>query len=137
MTARQFNYTRSDAFPELTIGLPFVHISLSFHGHSIQSPALVDSGASVSVLPYDIGLQLGLKWDEQKYPVDLTVLLQGTQAYGVVLKGKISDFSEVPLAFAWTRRNDIRLILGQLNFFQQFDVHFHGAENTFEIIEKA
>jgi len=127
MNAQQFTYTQSPVFPKLASGLPFVQISLSNGDQTIRVPALVDSGASISVLPYDIGLQLGLEWESQEYPIDLTMFMQGSLTYGVALMGRISPFHEVPLAFAWTQRNDVRLILGQLNFFQQFDVHFYGS----------
>ncbi len=137
MNAKQFSYTQSAAFSKLDSGLPFLQISLIRGEQTILVPALVDSGASISVLPYDVGLQLGLEWENQTYPIDLTILLQGASAYGVVLMGKIDPFPAVPLAFAWTQRNDSRLILGQLNFFQQFDVFFYGSKNRFEIAPKS
>ncbi len=62
-------YTLSPALPKLDSGLPLVEISLSDGDQTVRVPALVDSGASISVLPYDIGLQLGLKWENQKYPI--------------------------------------------------------------------
>ncbi len=135
--AKQFTYTQPAAFSKFDSGLPFVQISLIHDEQTILVPALVDSAASISVLPYNIGLQLGLVWENQNYPIDLTVLLQGASAYGVVLMGKIDPFPAVPLAFAWTQRNDLRLILGQLNFFKQFDVFFYGSKNMFEIVPKS
>lgn len=41
-------------------GLPFVTIILTFHERSISRTALVDSGSTVNVLPYEDGLELGL-----------------------------------------------------------------------------
>lgn len=117
MNAKRFTYTQSAAFSELDSGLPFIQISLIRGERTILVPALVDSGASISVLPYDIGLQLGLEWENQSYPLDLTIFLQGAQAYGVALTGKIDPFPAVPLAFAWVQRSDVRLIPGQMNFF--------------------
>ncbi len=137
MNTKQFTYTQSPAFPKLDSGLPFVELALSNGDQTVRVPALIDSGASISVLPYDIGLQLGLEWENQKYPIDLKVFMRGSLTYGVALMGRISPFPAVPLAFAWTERNDVRLILGQLNFFQQFDVHFYGSENIFEIAPKS
>ena len=32
---------------------------------------LVDSGAMVNVLPYDVGLQLGVVWDERRANIRL------------------------------------------------------------------
>jgi len=136
MKTQRFSYTPSPMFPELHSGLPCMPITLLHGEQTLRVSALIDSGASISVLPYDVGRQLGLIWEKQTYPLDLTILFQGASTYGVVVMGKIDPFSPVPLAFAWTERNDVRLILGQLNFFQQFDVHFYGSQNMFEITPK-
>jgi hypothetical protein len=32
----------------------------------VETIGLVDSGATINVLPYEIGLQLGSIWDERK-----------------------------------------------------------------------
>lgn len=136
MSPRRFTYTASTMFPELHSGLPYMPITLLHGEQAIKVTGLVDSGASISVLPYDAGLQLGLVWETQTYPLDLTILFQGSPTYGVVVMGQIDPFPPVPLAFAWTQRNDVRPILGQMNFFQQFDVHFYGSQNMFEIVPK-
>jgi len=35
--------------------------------------------------------------------------------------------------FAWTRQDNVPLLLGQVNFFEEFDVSFHRARRHFEI----
>ena len=117
MKTQRFSYTPSPMFPELHSGLPYIPITLLYGEQTLKGSALVDSGASISVLPYDLGLQLGLIWEKQTYPLDLTILFQGASTYGVVVMGKIEPFSPVPLAFAWTEQNNVPLILVQLNLF--------------------
>ncbi|QTA85705.1 hypothetical protein [Desulfonema magnum] len=58
--------------------MPFIEIALYHGGHKITVPALVDSGAAMSVLPYDTGLELGLVWEEQTVPVDVGGVLKDT-----------------------------------------------------------
>ena len=97
--------------------------------------ALVDSGAAMSVLPYDIGLELGLVWEEQTIPVDIGGVLKQTPAYGILVRGELAPLPSVALVFAWIRQTsrEVRTILGQTNFFQQYKVTFEGYNNTFEI----
>ena len=40
------------------------------------------------------------------------------------------------IAFAWTRMNNIPVILGRTNFFTEFDVCFYGSQSAFEVCPK-
>lgn len=44
--------------------LPTIPIALSHAGFSVSANALLDTGSTVNLLPYDIGLQLGAIWEE-------------------------------------------------------------------------
>ena len=113
--------------------MPVLPITLSYQKRSLMVEGLVDSGSTVNVLPYDIGLQLGLDWETQRVPVPLRGNLQNAPACGVVLTGQVNPFPELPLVFVWTQtpRPQSRLLLGQMNFFQHFDVWFSGTQQTF------
>ncbi|MCP4397265.1 MAG: hypothetical protein GY801_08210 [bacterium] len=119
-------------------GMPLVTITLSHSGQQVTVDALVDSGANISILPYELGRQLGFVWEEQHRPVYLGGAYHDTPAYAVVVYGHITGLPEVPLAMAWIGKTEkpIRPILGQTNFFQEFKVSFEGFENEFEIIPK-
>lgn len=39
---------------------------------SIEAIGLVDSGATVNVLPYELGIQLGAEWDDRKAIIQLS-----------------------------------------------------------------
>ena len=116
-------------------GLPFVEITLTHEEHVISRPALVDSGSTINVLPYEDGLDLGLSWEEQHMPLKDEGFLQGAPAYGVLLTAQIASFPPIRLAFAWTQksRTKVRLILGQTNFFEYFEITFRGREKTLHI----
>ncbi len=117
-------------------GLPFVEIAISSGSRTISRSALVDSGSTINVLPYEDGCELGLSWEAQRVPLKDEGFLAGAPVYGVLLTVSLAPFSPVELAFAWTRksREVVRLILGQVNFFEHFDVTFRGREKTFEIV---
>ncbi len=72
---------------QYTGDLPIIRIALYHAGHEITIPAVVDSGAMVSVLPYDTGIELGFVWEEQTVPVKLGGTCQGVPAFGVLVQG--------------------------------------------------
>jgi hypothetical protein len=135
MTIQQFRYTKSPNFPGMA-GLPLVPVTLAHAQTTLTQVALVDSGSTINVLPYEIGLALGLVWDSQTFALDVMGILAGSPAFGVVVTGQVTGLPPAKLIFAWTRKNDVRLILGQTNFFQEFDVWFSGSQQIFEIAPK-
>lgn len=136
MTGQQFSYQQAQGFPGLQSGLPYLPLTLIHHEHTVTSPALVDSGATVNVLPHDIGLDLGLTWGKSTLPLAGEGFLRGLPTYGVLLRGTVHPFPSVRLVFAWSQRTsqEIPLILGQMNFFHLFKVTFDGKAGTFEIV---
>ncbi|GAK50151.1 hypothetical protein U14_01378 [Candidatus Moduliflexus flocculans] len=133
-----FQYTRSPAFPKLRGGLPLIEITLCHQDRKRNVSALVDSGAAMSVLPYDIGVELGFAWNEQTVPVSVGGVLKNTPAYGVLVYGELASFPSVELVFAWVRQpsKDVRTILGQMNFFQHYKITFEGYDEIFEIVPR-
>src|ERR1700682_6521221 len=101
--------------------LPMLPLTLSHAGRELEMVGLVDSGAMLNILPYQIGLELGATWDEQEATLSLGGSFRGVRAMQLALVGKVGSYSPVNLLFAWSQSNDVRLILGQYNFFQEFD----------------
>lgn len=87
-------------------------------------------------MPYELGLQLGLIWENETLSVVLAGNLARFEARAVVVEGQVSSFPAVDLAFAWTQATDVPLILGQANFFFEFEVCFFRARSEFEISPK-
>lgn len=56
----RFEYTAPP--PGALFGKPLVTITLCRDGHEITVSALVDSGAAISILPYEMGCELGVVW---------------------------------------------------------------------------
>ena len=97
---------------------------------------LLDTGASVNVLPYELGRELGLIWEDETLSVVLAGNLAQLEARAVVVNVRVSSFPAVDLAFAWTQATNVPLILGQANFFFEFDVCFFRARSEFEVRPK-
>jgi hypothetical protein len=103
----------------------------------IEVSGLLDTSASVNVLPYQMGLDLGANWEQQNLSVSLGGNLTSVEARGIVLFATIANFPPRRLVFAWAKSNNVPLLLGQMNFFKEFDVCFYGSKLAFDIALKS
>ena len=62
--------------------LPTILILLSRSGFSVSANALLDTGSTINLLPYDVGLQLGAIWAEQTVHLPLAGNLASVEARG-------------------------------------------------------
>ncbi len=129
----RFPYVEIDPAFGAASALPYLPLTLELEGKVVSVSGLVDSGAALSVLPYDVGMQLGAVWKEQTIPVQLAGNLADSDARAIIVTATIGQFSSVRLAFAWTRNNQVPVILGQVNFFMEFDVCLFRSKSVFEV----
>ena len=85
------------------------------------------------MLPYTTGVELGFVWERQTTSVKLSGNLSIVDARVVLVSAVVANFAPVRLAFAWTNVDTVPVILGQINFFLEFDVCFFRARQHFEI----
>lgn len=102
-------------------------------GLTTEVSGLIDSGADINILPYRLGVELGFIWDEQPELESISGNLARFSGRGCIVNAKVGDFEIVRLAFAWLRTNDVSVIFGQVNFFQQFDICFFQTQSAFEL----
>jgi hypothetical protein len=133
---QRFPYKIIDSSLGMVDRMPYLPLTLSLDGQSLNTEGLLDTGASVNVLPYELGAQLGLIWENETLSVVLAGNLARFEARAVVVDAQVSSFSRVNLAFSWTQATDVPLILGQANFFFEFEVCFFRARSEFEIHSK-
>jgi hypothetical protein len=135
--SRKFNFVEGfDAFG-VPDALPKMPLTLTYRNSSIEVSALLDTGASVNVLPYSMGVQLGAVWEEQTMAVTLAGNLTSTEARGLLVSAQIGDLTPVRLVFAWSQSDDVPLLLGRMNFFLEFDVCFYRSQLIFEVRPKS
>jgi Aspartyl protease len=135
MTAQQFPYLARDPSLANASLAPMLPLTLN-GGPSVQTSGLVDSGATINVLPYALGMQLGFEWDQQTRFVELSGNLASVEARVVVLSAVIGNFPPVRMAFAWAKSDGVSVILGQVNFFMEFDICFFRTRGIFEVRPK-
>ncbi|MBW4446595.1 MAG: hypothetical protein KME38_06875 [Spirirestis rafaelensis WJT71-NPBG6] len=132
----RFKYSTTDSSQNEFDSLPRITLILRRESQVVEVVGLVDSGATVNVLPYEIGIALGAIWDDSKAIIRLTGNLGSQSAMPVFASAEIGEFAPVQLAFAWTKIANAPLILGQTNFFLEFDVCFYRSKLEFEIQPK-
>jgi hypothetical protein len=116
--------------------LPYLPLRLASPQQTLEVSGLLDTGATVNVIPYGLGLQLGFVWEQQTTPVHLSGNLAELPARVVLLSATVATFPPVRLAFAWTEAESVPLLLGQVNFFLEFDVCFFRTQSVFEVRAK-
>lgn len=132
----RFRFTEVNSELGALSTMPYLPIILTYQNQSLRVLGLLDTGSSVNVLPYEIGLRLGAVWERQRLSVPLGGNLARFEARALVLTANVEQFAPVELAFAWTQNRNAPLILGQMNFFLAFDVCFYRSELAFEISPK-
>jgi len=117
----KFKYSVSDSTQSEFDSLPRVTLSLYGNNRQAEVSGLVDSGATINRKAY----------------IKLAGSLDNAIGIPLALKATIGDFKPVRLAFAWVKSDNIPLILGQTNFFMEFDVCFYRSRLEFEIMPKS
>ncbi len=115
---------------------PYLPFTLDHQEKAIATTGLLDTGASVNVLPYFLGIELGYEWERQSTALSLTGNLAQYEARVVLAQAVVGQFEPVQLVFAWTQATNVPLILGQVNFFMEFDVCFYRSQLEFAVTPK-
>ncbi len=129
----RFNYSTTHPSQDEFDSMPRIPLVLEAEGRQVEVSALVDSGAMLNVMPFDVGSALGMEWDEDEAKVNLGGIVRGSGAMPVLVSVQIGDYEPVEMISAWTKRKDVPLILGQINFFNEFRVCFERYNLEFEI----
>ena len=87
--------------------------------------------------PWSIGLELGLTWNPNRATLRLAGVSAGAAAMPVLLEATVGSLPPVTLAFAWCESDAVPLVLGQTNFFMEFDVCFFRSRLEISVVPKA
>ena len=129
----RFSYTAVSVVGGAQRLRPILPVVFSTSECRITFPCLVDSGADINVLPYSLGLALGLNWESAPAGPTLGGKFAQSETRLLILPTQIGKFASVDLVFAWISVDIGPIILEQVNFFCEFNVYFYGAESVFEL----
>jgi hypothetical protein len=133
----RFQYSTTSPAQNEFDSLPRLPLLLHREDRRVEAVGLVDSGATVNVLPYELGLELGGVWDDFRAIIQLAGNLSNQPAMPFSAIAQVGEFSPAKLLFAWVKRPNTPLILGQTNFFLEFDVCFYRSKLEFEVKPKS
>jgi hypothetical protein len=133
----RFQYSITSPAQNEFDSLPRLPLLLCREDRTVESIGLVDSGATVNVLPYELGLQLGGAWEDSRAVIQLAGNLGNQPAMPFSAIAQIGGFLPTELVFAWSKNPIIPLILGQTNFFLEFDICFYRSTSEFEVNPKS
>jgi len=115
---------------------PLLPVVLAYGDTTVEATGLLDTGADVNVLPYQLGITLGGNWEHARTGLQLSGNLERYEARGILIACVVGQLAPVQLAFAWTKAENVPLLFGQVNFSAEFDVCFLQAHRTFEVRPK-
>jgi hypothetical protein len=131
MKSKSFPYQKVSRFA----AYPMLPIELQAKTEVIHDIALIDSGAEISVLPYDMGLKLGLDWYSSPIGTGLAGRVKPEDSRLVVINLLVEPFQPFLNVFLWIKSNEVRLIVGQANFLVHFDVLLSARKQEFILYE--
>ncbi len=80
-----FPYIRNPYYDDDGIDRPLLPVTLRHNQSEIQTLTLVDSGADVNVLPYQVGIELGGIWKEERELLGLTGITEDLESRTMML----------------------------------------------------
>lgn len=91
----RFKYSTSNSSQNEFDSLPRIPLILLRENFSVETIGLVDSGATINVLSYEIGVQLGAVWDESKAILRLAGNLSNQTAMPLFVNAQVGNFTPV------------------------------------------
>lgn len=130
----RFPYSSIDNNPATL--MPRLPLTLKLADKSIEVSGLIDSGSTINVIPYEVGLTLGAIWEHQEVAVPLAGSLGRTEGRALIIQSshpQLTAGHDVELIFAWVKDQNAPVIFGQTNFLIEFRVCFDALQNVFEV----
>ena len=85
LDAKKFAFVRQEDRYGVVDRVPYLPLRLIHKESVLEVSGLLDTGSSVNVLPYDLGVQLGVIWENQTTEIVLSGNLALLKARGLVL----------------------------------------------------
>jgi hypothetical protein len=133
----RFRYSTTDPTQHESDSLPWLPVVLRVGARAVEAVGLVDSGATVNVLPFELGVELGAVWDDRKAILHVSGSLGRQPAMPLFVIAEIDGLPPARLAFAWLKQKGAPVIFGQTNFFMEFDACFYRSRLEFDIRPKS
>src|SRR5690348_4874998 len=95
--------------------MPRLEMTFGYHQIAIEVMGLVDSGSTVNVLPYSVGLSLGAVWENQPVIPGLVGSLRSVEVRALdvfAFHPQLAPQTSIHLVFAWAKSDEVPVIFG-------------------------
>ena len=134
MSATRFQFLQRPSGGSGPLDLvPLLPAELSLGSVSAKVTGLVDSGATFSVLPFDIGNRFGQDWRSLPDAFSISSFAARTPAKLIRLWTHVAAYPPIKPAYAWVQSNTCPVLFGQMTFLLEFDVYLCRRHSYFEI----
>jgi hypothetical protein len=110
------------------IARPVANVILENNGFGVGTSMYIDSGADLTMIPLRFGRALGLRQE----PSDIIRELRGISGGGIPYVMKeiilILDGTRLAARIAWALVEEVPLLLGRVDVFNQFQITFKERE---------
>lgn len=122
----QFEKRRTQRLGEIL--KPIIPVTIVGQKRSVNIFMLLDSGADLSLIPYSVGIAIGLELDIENRS-EVQGIGEGSVPYILnQVKLKIENV-EFIARIGWALIEEVPFILGRLDVFQTFSIEFREFEN--------
>lgn len=135
----QYKYKQIDRGKLGTIYTPSIPITLKYENNSLDTIALVDSGADLSLIPMAIAKHLGIRLEGE--PSETKGIGGSVRAYEskvtvIVGRGRETHRITIPIKILDREDDDIPVLLGREGFFTHFVVTLDQGEKRITLKHK-
>jgi hypothetical protein len=102
---------------------PVATVNLKGPENEVPTEMIVDSGADISIIPFELGSYLGLQIEKNEDVKSLGGIAGGIPVVYRHIKMEIDELV-ISAKIAWSLIEDVPAILGRLNIFDEFDIEF-------------
>ncbi len=115
------------------VWLPVARVTLRHGKAAIELDMTVDSGADLTMLPYQVGLSLGYRKGSSR--VSTLSGISGGTPY--LLKKAGLEIGPIRLSsrVAWAQTDDVPILLGRCDVFDRLTISFSGPARTVAFID--
>lgn len=133
---RTHGFRSSEAFPHrATAAYPIVDLTLRCNGRQVHCASVIDSGTHFSLFPFSLGEALGLEVEKGKK----AVVPPEEVVYFWPLEVALEEKLVFPVYGGFSVHQDKRKVglLGQIGFFDKFDVRFEMQKGRIMLIPQS
>ncbi len=106
---------------------PRAVLALSYEERSLFADFLIDSGADITLVPYHLGRDLGVRLERGESNYTLGGIAAGLPVVYRKIEIRFGDY-KIPCRVAWALSDRVPAVLGRLDVFDEFHVEFRQDE---------